>query len=474
MAKCSKCSAAKFPCEYCECPAVSYVGPNKKSVAIINTHYEQQETKISQDIQNLTRNQDSTSDHEEIHELQEELENLQRKKEEEIKKTGRKQLTWPASTMNGDLRTIDNIKNIVQKIEQDPDILKRDPDSCKGIKGRSPFLDQPRFNIIKDFPAEYMHTVCIGAVKRMIELCFKVGDTRERQTKRKLSPPKLYNDKIRSVQTTREFSHRCRILDFGVMKASEFRNAAIFFFPIILDCIEDEFADEKKMWLHFVYMLRACVLPNNEFRKINENDVLSACSNFYRLYEKLYGRVNCTYSIHVVASHILKIKGSRPLTHKSAFKFESFFAEMRQLFHPGSVSTVKQILQNCYVKRQLKHHTCEKTTFFKPEKKAKPGVKLNPGMENNHSIYVYNENETISMYSIQEVIDNDNFLCKIQGKFKIKFPLTPKYDWSTVGVFKEGPVSDETKTVLRNEISGKVLKVNGYLITCPNNVLHEQ
>ena len=147
---------------------------------------------------------------------------------------------------------------------------------------------------------------------------------------------------------------------------------------------------------------------------------------------------------------------------------------MRNSFHPGSMSTVKQVLQNTYVKRLLEYHTCEKNTFFKPEKKPKPGVKFNPGKENNHSIYVFNENETISMYSIQEVIDDQKFLCKIQGKFPFKSELTPEYDWSTVGVFKTGPISDETKIIHRHEISGKVIKVNGYLITCPNNVLHEQ
>ena len=53
-------------------------------------------------------------------------------------------------------------------------------------------------------------------------------------------------------------------------------------------------------------------------------------------------------------------------------------------------------------------------------------------------------------------------------------PLTPEYDWSTVGVFKVGAKSEETKIVKREEVKGKVLKVLGYLITCPLNVLHEQ
>ena len=105
-----------------------------------------------------------------------------------------------------------------------------------------------------------------------------------------------------------------------------------------MKCIPDEYKNEKRIWLHLAFAIRACVLPINEYRVVEENQVEAACNKFYNLYEKCYGPINCTYSIHVVASHLPKIKGNRPLTHKSAFKFESFFAEMRQLFHPGTTS----------------------------------------------------------------------------------------------------------------------------------------
>ena len=242
-----------------------------------------------------------------------------------------------------------------------------------------------------------------------------------------------------------------------------------FFFTIILECIEEEFEDDRRIWLHLVFMVRACVLPNNEFTKIDKSLVESACKKFYELYEKLYGQINCTYSIHVI-SHLLLIRGNKPLPFRSAFKFESFFSEMRNLFHPGSVSSIKQVLQNCYMKRILEFHSCEKTLFFSPQKNNP----TNPGKENNSLIYTYNEDQKLRMYSIINNIDKDSFNCNMQGKFKAKFPLTPEYNWSDVGIFKVGPTSEETYVVHRDSISGKVLKVNGYLITCPANVLIEQ
>lgn len=170
-----------------------------------------------------------------------------------------------------------------------------------------------------------MHSVCCGVCRRLVELCFQVGETRVKESKRKLTPPQVYNEIFFLILLPREFGRRCRNLDFAVMKASEFRNILLFLFPIVLDCIEPEYNNEKKVWLHLVFIIRACIIPNEEFRVVNDNDVLSACAKFYKLYEQCYGTQNCTYSIHVVISHILKIRGNRPLTYKSAFKFESFF-----------------------------------------------------------------------------------------------------------------------------------------------------
>ena len=221
-------------------------------------------------------------------------------------------------------------------------------------------------------------------------------------------------------------------------------------------------------------MIRSCTIPNEEFRVIDTNDVESACKKFYILYEKCYGQINCTYSIHVTGSHLLPIRGNRPLTYKSAFKFESFFSEMRELFHAGSVSPTKQILQNCYMKRILEHHVCQKSTFFKPEKQPVQGKKFTPAKENNSLVYIFNENQTYTFYCIKEIVDQDNFQCYVQVKFPVKMPLTPEYNWSKVGVFKAGPISEELHVIKRKDICGKVIKVNKFLITCPNNVLHEQ
>ena len=467
MAKCVKCHSARFPCEYCESCAFSHVETKKRKKTEIMKKFDLEERRLSQRIHELQETQDaSETETEELLNLREALNTLTQDRDKEIKKQGRTQLKWPANTMTGKLRTLESINVIVEKIEENPNILKTDPDYCKGIKGRSPLMNHPHFHMINDAPCEYMHCVCLGMVKRLVSLTFKVGEVRERVTIRKLTPPEQYNVKIKSVQLPRESSRRCRNLDYGVLKASEFRNILIFFFPIVLECIGEEFKSEQELWLHFVFQVRACILPNDEFKIVNSSHVQSAGKKFYIMYEQLYGVTNCTYSIHVGASHLLKIRGSRPLTFKSAFKFESYFAEMKQLFHAGTVSPLKQIIQNCFVKRILETHHCEKTLFFAPPKEN--------AKENNYLVYIFDENEKICMYSINKILDDDNLQCHTQGKYQFQSNLTPEYDWSTVGVFRAGPISEDNVIIKKKAISGKVLKVSNLLITCPINVLLEQ
>ena len=467
--RCAKNHSGKYACEYCYNSAITYIDLSKKVVASVEKRFKNQESQLSQQLSQLEES--DIENEEEANNLREQIQNLSQEKDLELKKFGRKQLTWPASTMSGNLRTVEHINAIVNEIISNPDILKTDPDFCKGIKGKSLFLDQPSFHPIHDSPCEYMHSTCLGVVRRLLSLTFTVGETRERVTKRKLSQPKLYNDLIRNIQVVREFGRRCRTLDFGVMKAAEFRNVLIFFFPIVLKCIPDEFEEEHEMWLHLVFMIRSCILPNEEFENVDRTHIEYACKKFYHLFEKLFGAINCSYSIHIVPSHLLLIRGDQPLTFRSAFKFETFFSEMRKLFQPGTRFPIKQILQNCYVKRLLENHNCKKTTFFSPLKQSKEGV--HPGKENNSLIYTFTENNIVKMYSIAEKLNENEFLCNEQGRFDIKIPLVPEYNWSSVGVFKEGPKSEDLHKIERKNISGKVIKVQNYLITCPLNVLHE-
>ena len=375
----------------------------------------------------------------------------------------RGQLTWPPVTMNGRPRTITAIRRIVNSIEEGEEILTSQ--YLKGIKRRSVLLDQPHFDFILDIPAEYMHILCLGTVKKMIEFTYKVGQKRTRITKRKRTDPKMFNDLIISVQVPDDFPRRVRNLDPSCLKAAEYRNLLLFFFPIIIENIPKKYKKERQLWLTLVFMIRSCIVPNEEFENVNRETIFHACELFYNLFHELFGQKNCTYSIHVVSSHLLKMRGDVPLTERSAFKFEAFYSEMKRLFKPGTNSPLKQILRNTIMKRSTEYHTCEKSIKYSP-------VKNKQTMENNSLIYTY-VNKEYNFYEIQN-INGDEFHCKRQGIFCYQTDLLPNYNWKSVGVFKRGPLGTQTLIINKNEVKGKVLSVMNLVISCPINVLNEK
>ena len=226
--------SAIHPCEYCEAPAVTYT--NDEQITAIKEKYNQKKNTCRAQIESLRNmpgnSQTSEANDRTINVLEANMVQMDEDEKKEIKQAGKKQLTWPASTMNGRPRTITSIRRIVNEIEAGEENLDRN--YLKGIKGRSVLLDQPDYDFILDTPAEYMHLVCLGVCKRMIELTFKVGENRKRKTNRKLSPPSLYNSLIKYVKSPHEFSRRCRNLDFSVFKAQEFRNVVLFFSKSLL------------------------------------------------------------------------------------------------------------------------------------------------------------------------------------------------------------------------------------------------
>lgn len=375
-------------------------------------------------------------------------------------------VVWPASSKQPENeRQLHNILDIVELIQMKQNgeyVYPLSPDHLQGFVGRSRFLDLDDFDFIHSIPTEYMHSLCLGLMKRLIELTFDIGEKRIRVTTRKLSSPNMYNNFMRHVKVPREFSRRARQLDFGVLKAQEFRNILLFFFPLILQCIQNE-ARERRLWLLLVYMIRACIVPDPEFVQINPMSIDTACQKFYVLFEQLFGIRNCTYSLHVICSHLLKMRQKGPLTFTSAFIFENFYGELRNSFVPGTPSPVKQMMETVILKRSLSHHCCQNTIFFSHK---------NTALECNNLIYTF-ENNSHLCYKIADVHDHVLY-CYRLGKFPLHFPELVGFNWALVGIYKQGALGNDLVEIRKRHVAGKLLLINGIILTCPNNILREK
>ena len=450
-AKGCKCHSSWFPCEYCFAKGCKLeISDNSSAHKKILA----QKNFIDEQIA-LCENDPDTSEATMEHlvslknELQKSLNALKRKTH----------ILWPHTTMGCENRSRRAILDIVNKIESGQILTI---DESKGIIERSILLDVPYFNFTYDAPAEYLHCGCLGVIKRLVSLTFDVGEKRSRVTKRKLTPCHVFNKLMLEIKVVYEFSRRARNLDFAVFKGQEFRNLALFFFPLVIQCIEEN-AKEIELWLLLAYMLRSGVIPSEEFSTQNIPLINQCCGNFYKLFQELFGAINCPYNLHVFCSHLMEMRTHGPLTETSAFKFESFYGELRRSFVPGTTSPMKQALKNIMLKRTLNHHVCQNSIYVSNYDTPK---------ECNMLIYSFKRKQ-YHIYEVQEV-DEQKIICQKLGKFPVFFPQTPNLNWSAVGVFRRGGKCAEKIEMNTSEICGKVLNVGKYLITCPNNVLREK
>ena len=452
-ARASKGHSAYFPCEYCM--SKGHLLKNlDSSIVSKGKNLQKQKNDILAKLSVAKDNGNET----EIQSLTSMLSSVN----EAIKSLNTKhnKIVWPACTINGEPRTTQNVNEIVAKIEND-DVLSLD--EAKGIVGRSLFLDIPYFTFVFDIPAEYLHSTCLGVVKKVIELTFNVGESRQRNTTRKLSLASDFNKLMAEILVVREFSRRARCLDFAVMKGQEFRNIILFFFVLVIQCIPPQYKKERRLWLLLAYMIRMCILPNNEYQNLDPEVVKYCGSHFYKLYEHLFHARNCTYNTHVVSSHMPEMRVHGPLTLTSAFGFESFYGELRHSFTPGTRSPLKQVFEKILMKRSIAPHSCKQPIHYSPK---------DTPMESNSLIYTFHDKK----YNFFKIIsmDDENMECLKVGKYETSFPETPTLDWAAVGVFKAGGISDNIVTVCKENIAGKVIKVQDLFITCPINVLEEK
>lgn len=452
-AKKCKSHSAWYACEYCFGKGMKIILRDNSTG---NTRLTNQINLIEEKINDCRREQSSPENDTKIENLLSLKSELQKSVNSMKKKS---HIVWPHSTMNSQHRSRNSILAIVEKIENQ-DTLSID--ESKGVLGRSLLLDFPDFNFTYDVPTEYMHCACLGVIKRVVELTFDVGINRPRITTRKLSSTSKFNQLMLCTKVTKEFPRRARKLDLAVFKALEYRNLVLFFFPLVIECIEIN-ARERKLWLNLVYMIRSSVIPTVEFLPLQLEVIKECCETFYKLFEQLFGELNCPYNLHVLCCHLLEMRTHGPLTETSAFKFESFYGEVRRSFVSGTCSPLKQILTNVMLKRIIGNHVCENSIHIS---------NYDTPMESNRLIYVY-KNKEYYIYEIAEINELD-ISCHKVGQYPAEFPETPDILWSTVGVFRRGGTSSEITNIKMTEIAGKVLNVGKYLITCPNNVLNEK
>ncbi len=358
---------------------------------------------------------------------------------------------------NANERTLRSVEKVVGKIEEG---IVLSEEKKKGVKERSPLSCIPGFNYLLHVPAERMHLLDLGVIRKMISLMYKFTTLRKGALKRSSfkhrSTLKELNDIVTKVRLLSDFSRRARPLDKGSWKAQEYRNLVMCMFPAVAQTCPSKC---KEVWLYTAYIYRALILPEELFSwSENRDDVAAMLRHWYALFESTFGLPNCSYNVHTL-SHALLVRELGPLTETSAFRFEDQYQTLKEAFVSGTMSTGLQAMENLYLGLR-QDHRCRKSVNLMGRKTSKV---------NDRVVYLKSK-KVVEISGVYDTFAEGKVIETEPG-----LHLLPGRDFNSVLSFRldQSGHSRADVTFSLRDIVGKCVECCGIISVIPTNVLRE-
>lgn len=185
-------------------------------------------------------------------------------------------------------------------------------------------LTQLKIGMVSNVTIDYMHLVCLGVMKRLLQLWTK-GSKDHKLPKNSLD---VLNTNLLAIKklVPSEFARQPRAVDIvDKWKATECRQFLLYSGPIVLKSILSE-----AKYNHFLALSVAIrILCDSKFCFILNDYANSLLRWFVLEYKKLYGYHYITYNVHHLIHLSNKVKKFGCLDKFSSFKFESFIKKIK-------------------------------------------------------------------------------------------------------------------------------------------------
>lgn len=198
-------------------------------------------------------------------------------------------------------------------------------------QGPTPLTDLTGFHFIHNIPLDYMHLVCLGITKKLLQLWQKA------KMKYHLNAHQIHgiSDRLKSLKeyTPAEFNRKPRSLEhYCKWKATEYRQ-----FLMYVGCYSIETIVNTKVFLNFKVLMCAMRLLSKEDQ---EDDLISYAHQlieyFLKTYKQLYSEENMSFNVHNLLHLADDVKIHGNLDNFSAFKFENYLFKLKKLVKKSS------------------------------------------------------------------------------------------------------------------------------------------
>jgi len=210
----------------------------------------------------------------------------------------------------------------------------------------SSILAELDLRLITQVPLDYMHLVCLGAIKRLIRIWVDNGPV---QCRLKYSQAEIISQRLKKVvkNIPSEFSRKPRpIKIFKFWKATEFRLFLLYLGPVVLRGILPHNLYDHFLVLHSaIYILASDLQRNTDW--VQYADKLM--HNFVEHIQVLYSKECLVYNIHNLLHLSNDVRNFGELDHFSSFPFENYMNQIKRLVRAPS-NPLQQV-----AKRLLEH-----------------------------------------------------------------------------------------------------------------------
>lgn len=298
---------------------------------------------------------------------------------------------------------------------QEFDSCKRSDDSFRHQtqrehhKYRSPLVDLENFDLVKGFPLDYMHLLCIGVVKRIV----RAWVTGTKKTK-------LHDDEIAMIDARiqnlhkhipKEFHRKLRsIAHVDLWKATEARFFILYCAPIVIDGIV-----KKDKAEHFLKLHTAMRILCSQFSSTDDVEFArTLLKDFVIDVPKLYGEHFLVPNMHGLLHITDDVENLRCTLHDiSAFPFENYLGLIKNLVRSPS-NPLAQIARRF---SEIEAHGSKESVIFKKDTKVE--YKKQSKREKACGQKVRVKEVTHNCYYLSSKFPNDHVMLKDQRLVKI-------------------------------------------------------
>ena len=349
---------------------------------------------------------------------------------------------YPSSTRNAPLRTNQRWRRHVRKIHKWRQ--SQNIDNVKGVLGKSPLLKLSGFDIVRHAPPDSLHRDHLGISKTTWKLV-----TNTKKTGRKLhfaNAQKLIdhvNEAYCRVRLPCEFSHRSRDVEVPVFKGHEWKSLMFTAFPsVVAASYKYQGNLVGRIWALYVFLLRVYVAPEAIYRSLDQCWLRKLHKEFYKKYEKAFGKDNCAFNIHSFY-HMNITRECGQMHETSTEPFESFYGKVLEAYKAGTLAIGKQFIVKMYM--YLLRHTenyCQRKLHFDIMKRSK---KIDDSLLTDEEFNFFKVVETTQSTVTVKIIQTDDWFC----------PENNDLQFHKVGVKKFVKYLDEEITYPKTHFTGK-------------------